>query len=173
MQIRSLLVGMLLVISSVAFGQVKDSIGFSFRKLESPDKKNELYEIIIGNRRQIPICMMHSAYIFLLYDPPARLALFKKEKTYDVFSLHYSVKDAANDYENSNPNYNGEVILPLQEIKFRIFVPLSHEPKRILFDYIVLPDYCFKDFKQAIYANAATWYNKYKMKQIDMDLPSK
>jgi hypothetical protein len=171
MQVRSLLVLTLLLISSLTFGQVKDSIGFSCLKLESFDKNNELYEVLVKNSSRNPICVTHSAYINLFYDPPVRLALFKKEKTYDVFSLHYSAKDTANDYENSNPNFNAEIILPLQEIKFRVFVPLSGETKRILFDYIVLPDFCYMDFRQAIYTNATTWYKKYEMKEIEVDLP--
>ena len=171
MQVRSLLVLTLLLISSLTFGQVKDSISFSFLKLESFDKQNELYEVLVKNGSRKPICVTHSAYINLLYDPPARLALFKKEKICDVFSLHYSARDSANEYENNNPNFNAEIILPLQEIKFRIFVPLSRETKRILFDYIVLPDFCYMDFKQAIYANATTWYKKYQIKEIEVDLP--
>jgi hypothetical protein len=87
------------------------------------------------------------------------------------FGLHFASKDTLDDNEGSNQNYNAEVILPLQEIRFRLLIPQSQKDKRILFEYITMPDYCFREFQKAIYRNAATWYKKYERREITFDLP--
>jgi hypothetical protein len=157
--------------STNACGQIKDSIGFSISKVPGFEKMNDLYEVRIINGREDPVCIMHSAYINLLFDPPQRLALLKRDKSIEIFSLHYVARDTLNNYENSNPSYNAEPILPYQEIKFRLFIPKSEHDKRILFEYMILPDFCYRDFKRAIFANTATWYEKYQKKEATFKLP--
>jgi hypothetical protein len=157
-------------ISNLTYAQLKDTIFFGVIKLTSSEAKDELYEVTIRNGRVAPVCIMHSAYINLFLDPPQRLALLGSEKSKQLFSLHYAARDTLNNYEKSNPNYNGEIVLPLQEIKFRLLIPRSDANKSILFEYIILNDFCYNEFKAAIYRNAATWYSRYRKHEYVSDI---
>ena len=165
------LIVLLVFIANLAFGQIHDSIGFSIKKSTSFEKTNDLYEVIIKNGRENPISIMHSTRINLFFDPPQRLAIMRKAKNFELISLHFSSKDTIEDNEGRNKNYNAEVILPHQEIRFRLLIPHTEKDKRILFEYISLQDYCFREFKNAIFGNASTWYNKYMKREIVLNLP--
>ena len=152
--------------------QVFDSTGVKISRLPDTVKNNELYEVSIYNLRSVPICILHSAYINLVSLPPAqRLAAATEVNGRKMVSLHNSARDTLNDYENTNPNYNAEPILPMQFIRFLMLVPKSSKPKRLLIEYYALPDFCYADFKKAIFDNAATWYEGYTKRQFEIDLP--
>jgi hypothetical protein len=155
----------------LSFGQAKDSIGVAFSKQQSAEKGNDLYEITIANGRDIPICILFVPYIKLFYDPPQRLAIYNMTDSLQVVSLHYSERDTHNDYENTNPSYDAEPIMPYQHITFRVYIPSTDWPKQMIFDYIVLRNFCYNDFKQAIFRNSSTWYDKYTIKHVTFDLP--
>ena len=159
------------LITNFTFGQIKDSIGFSILKSISFEKTYDLYDVTIKNGKGSPICIMHSTTVNLFFDPPQRLAIMTNDRSIELFSLHFSSKDTLEDNEGHNPNYNAEVILPFQEIKFRLLIPHSEKDQRISFEYITLPDYCFRDFRNAIYINASTWYAKYIKLEISFMLP--
>jgi hypothetical protein len=158
-------------LSNFALGQLKDSLGIILSKCKSDEKNNDLYEIVIKNVKVDPVAVLHSAYISLIYDPPQRLSILKNNDLYEDVSLHWSAKDTLNDYENSNPNYNAEVILPTQELKFRVYIPKSSRDKRLLLEYINVPNFCFKEFKQAIFKNATTWYTQFARHEVLVDFP--
>jgi hypothetical protein len=126
---------------NLAFSQIRDTIAVIISKAQSTETINDLYNVRILNVKKDPVCIMHSAYINLFFDPPQRLAVFRTEKSFDIFSLHWAANDTLyDDYENDN--YDAEVILPLQEINFRLFIPHSTRDKRMVIEYIDLPDYC-------------------------------
>lgn len=157
--------------AETAIGQVKDSIGFVITKAPAIENANDLYDVRMVNFRKDPICVMHSTRINLIYGTPQRLALQKSDKGVDVFSLHYVAEDTLIDYEMSNPNYNAEPILPHQEIRFQLLIPVSEHDKMITFEYLVLPEFCYESFEAAIFRNATTWYGGYKKMSLSFALP--
>jgi hypothetical protein len=57
-------------------------------------------------------------------------------------------------------------------IMFVPYIKLFYDPpKKMLFDYIVLRNFCYNDFKQAIFRNSSTWYDGYTIKHVIFDLP--
>jgi hypothetical protein len=87
MHINLFLIPAFVFIGNFSFGQVKDSMGFSIKKVASFEVKNDLYEVRILNERETPICIMHSTYINLFWDPPQRLAIMKNDQLFEVFSV--------------------------------------------------------------------------------------
>jgi hypothetical protein len=160
-----------LSVCTMSFGQVKDSVGVEFSKQHSSENGYDLYEITIANGRTAPIGIMFVPYIKLFYDPPQRLAIYRTTDSCQIVSLHYSERDTHNDYENTNPSYDAEPIMPYQHITFRVYIPDTYPPKKMIFDYIVLRNFCYNDFEQAIFRNSSTWYDGYAIKHVTFDLP--
>jgi hypothetical protein len=114
---------------------------------------------------------MFVPYIKLFYDPPQRLAIYSTTDSCQIVSLHYSERDTHNDYENTNPAYDAEPVMPYQHLTFRVYIPDSESPKKMIFDYVVLTNFCYNDFVQAIFRNSSTWYAGYNIKHVTFDLP--
>jgi hypothetical protein len=161
---------LLLMIGQFAFGQVRDSISFSFSKEKSLEKGNDLYEITIENLKDTPIAILFVPSIKLFYDPPQRLATYTMTDSCQLVSLHYSARELDFDWENKNPNYDAETILPYQHITFRVYIPRGGWCTQMIFDYIILRNFCYNDFKQAIFRDAAAWYKDYTIKHATLNL---
>src|SRR6187399_1043844 len=138
-------------------GQVKDTVGFFISKIPGVEKKNELYEVRIINGRVDPICIMHSVYIHLFLDMPQKLAVVGDEKGVEKYSLHFAAQDTLTQLDFENPTYDAEPILPHHEIRFKISIPASVRKKSLMFEYVILPEFCYERFKQAISISAETW----------------
>ena len=152
------------------YSQTIDSIGIIITKKPDSIKGYSLYHFEIKNLYFSPVCIIHSAYINLFEDPPQVLALFKKD-TNDIFSLAYTARDTLNNYENTNPNRNGEVILPLQSIRFSLLIPDSKNERQLEFELFNLKEYCYQDFRNRIFANATNWYQQYTPRNRLVKLP--
>jgi hypothetical protein len=162
MQFKIILFLTIFGFNNYAFSQIKDTVAFLISKEETKEINYSLYNVVIKNFTDSPICILHSAYNNLFYDPPQRLALIENDKFGNQYSLHYTARDTSNVYENTNSNYNGEVILPMQEIQFRLLIPLSNKESYLQFEYIIVSDFCYKSFKDNIFMDATKWYLNYK-----------
>jgi hypothetical protein len=111
-------------------------------------------------------------FINLFYDPPQKLALFDKIGLTETYSLEYSMRDTLHVYEGPINNFNGEVILPGQQIKFRILIKNSNINKKLKFEYFRVPDFCYSDFKKEIFKDATQWYKRYNRIERIIDLPN-
>lgn len=159
------------MLSHSTYGQkVSDSVFFSILKLESSNKNLDTLEILVANNRSIPICVLHSSFIKLLLEPPQNLAVWRVENGVSLFNLHYSLEDSKNDYENENPNYDGEIILPLQEMRFRVLIPKVGQMTRILIEHIDVPNFCYTKFEYAIAHDQTNWYKQYKKHSNLLDI---
>ncbi|MDP4260059.1 MAG: hypothetical protein Q8937_17670 [Bacteroidota bacterium] len=171
---RSLILAIVLLhlcLSCIA--QTKDSLLVRISRMKTKDTKLLLYQVYMLNVSETPICILHSAYISLFDNPPQRLAVFKKDTNTELFSLLYTARDTMNDYENTNDNYEGEPILPRQVIEFRILMPNQMAKKKyIQFDYMYLPDFCYKSFEEEMFKNLTLWHKKYAKLIIKTILPS-
>jgi len=151
------------LLSHSTYGQkVSDSVLFSISKLESSNQIVDTLEILVANNRSIPICVLHSSFIKLLLEPPQSLAVWRVENGVSLFNLHYSLADSKIDYENENPNYDGEIILPLQQMRFRVLIPKAGQMTRILIEHIDIPDFCYTKFEYTIGHDQTNWYKQYK-----------
>jgi hypothetical protein len=56
-------------------------------------------------------------------------------------------------------------------LTFRVYIPGTDFPKKMIFDYIVLQNFCYNDFKQTIFRNASTWYDGYTIKHLTYEFP--
>ncbi|HTR27875.1 MAG TPA: hypothetical protein VMH27_01295 [Puia sp.] len=150
----------------------RDSVNVAMKRLKPEEKAHRYYEMSITNLRSDPICIMHSAHGFLQSGAaPLRLALFNTADSFDIFNFGWVEEDTVIDDNYPNPNYNAEPILPQQSIKFRILFSEYLRPRRIILEYIILGDFCYKEFKRAIYQNAATWYDGKVRKKFVLNIP--
>jgi hypothetical protein len=153
------------------FGSLQDSIGVVIKRVKLEEKANDCYEVKVVNLRSDPVCVMHSTHGFLLAGtPPLHLALFKNTDSSEVFSLGWLDEDTRIDDNYPNHNFNAEPILPFQTITFKVIFPDHLPDKQLIFEYIVLPDLCYKEFKRAIYKNAATWYDGRDRRKFVLDI---
>ena len=162
MKISGVLILIILHLHGSVFSQTKDSLVIRVSNVKTADKRYSLHNVQIFNISKTPVCILHSTYINLIYDPPQKLALFDKSAPAESFSLLYSAKDTLNDYENTNDNFGGEPILPNQKIEFRILIPRQKTNKKYLeIDYLFMPDFCYVNFRDELFKNASLWHKKY------------
>jgi hypothetical protein len=157
---------------TIGYGQqVIDSIGYSIARYRGVNQCCDTFDVVIGNGRSNPICVMHATTIHLFLNPPGRLSLYRAQNKDNIFSLHYPLADSMKVFENDNPNYSGTIILPLQQIQFRILIPALYQNDFILFEYFDVSDLCYSKFMRAIFKNSTTWYSRYKRKTQLVKLP--
>lgn len=163
----------LLIVSGIpGFCQRKDYIIFQIKKDSTAESGFDRFSVRAYNPSDTPVCIMHSIFINLIEEPPQKLAVFRSNYTQgQLFSLEYTMRDTAIDYEGDIVNFNAEPILPLQDIKFSLLIPKSSVPRRIKMEYLLVPDLCYKDFKKRIFENATNWYFPYKRIKKELVLP--
>jgi len=162
---------LLLVFNCIrGFGQVNDSLLVqTFRESES-ENGFSTYLISIQNLRRTPVCIMHSIFMHLIESPAQELAVFQNDGSTELYSLEYTMRDTLYDYGGPIQNFNGEIILPRQQIKFRLALLSSNLDKKLKFEFFPVPEFCYPDFKNAIFKNATVWYQKYKRQQRIIEL---
>jgi len=152
-----------------SFSQVKDTLNAVIIRDTKKDSSYVIYKITLRNFTKSPVCVLHSIFINLFNSAPQQLALYNKNDQF--YSLSYSANDTLYDYEGPIINFNGEIILPLQQIEFKISVPFSELSKKLQFDYFFIPDFCYLSFKKDILKNATKWHRKYKRSKKWVELP--
>jgi hypothetical protein len=168
--LKKLILSCFLLISTCGngFSQTLDTILVTISRDEKP--RTDLYTVTIKNISDTPVCILHSIFINLFYDPPQQLADYKKVNSTELYSLDYAARDTSIDYEGPIDNLNGEVILPLQEIKFRLLIPDSNKDKKLQFEYVRIVHFCYPEFKNEIFKDATTWHRKYKKRTQIIEL---
>lgn len=157
-------------ICELSFGQKKDVIVVIDKQSSNEHKGQTLHKVEIKNLSDTPLVILHSVFINLIDNFPQALAPQSEERSKEIYSLSYAAKDTSYDYEGPIVNFNGEAILPLQSIRFELLVPKSEREKKLEFEYLYFPDFCYKDFRQSVFRNASQWYRKYKRVKVAIDL---
>ena len=155
----------------LAKSQVYDSVGYFITRIKSY-KDTNLYSFRVMNLRPQPICLLHTASIYLLQLSPSELGLLKSEMEIDYFSLNYSKSDMKFDDMYENWNLLAQVILPGQQIEFKILI-VSGRQLRLKTEFIILPNLCYNEFENDIKLNNASWYKKYQQNVTWLELPNK
>lgn len=157
--------------SAHSFSQTTDSLLVTVTK-EKMENGLHLYNVTMKNFSDTPVCILHSIFINLFYDPAQQLAVIHSTSSAEFYSLSYSAKDTTIDYEGPINNFNAEIILPLQEIKFRLLLSsTSNKVTSLEFEYARIANLCYPEFKQAIFRDATQWHKKYKRIQRAIALP--
>jgi len=131
------------------------------------------FDVKIANLSKIPACILHSAYVNLYFDAIVKLSAFREDSVKEMYAMSYSARDTLNDYENSNENRNGEVVLPNQEISFVVQIPISgNKIQHLQFEYIFLPNFCYAEFEDEIFRHATKWYKQYQILKKEITLPN-
>jgi hypothetical protein len=169
--LRTIFIILFISFSWPGYSQIGDSLMVTAMKEEKLQDNYSLYTVIMKNVSDTPICILHSIFINLFYEPPQKLAVADKTKSADIYSLEYSARDTLFDYEGSINNFNGEIILPLQEIKFKLLLLRTNKERELKFEYVQIENFCYPEFKNEIFKNATQWYKKYKRIQRIIELP--
>jgi hypothetical protein len=147
----------------------QDTIIVGLQRLETGDRANDHFLVHIKNFKSDPICIVHSGHGFLFEGvPPLRLALRGQEGGFDMFNLGWVQEDLDKDDHYSMDYLNGEPVLPHQTITFEIVVPEYLVARRIIFEYMVLPDFCYSTLHWEIYHNGE-WSKEKERKKIVVD----
>jgi hypothetical protein len=151
--------------------QKTDSVFVVTLKSDETQAGFSTYSITIKNTSQTPVCILHSPFINLVFDPPQGLHILNTSGSIEIYSLEYTMRDTIYDYEGPINNFNGEIILPLQEIKFQITIKNSDRTKKLKFEYFPVKAFCYPEFKNEIFKNAAQWHKKYNRIEKFIELP--
>lgn len=168
---KALILLLFICFSSDGFAQIADSLLVTVARGEKPRDNRYIYTITIKNESHTPACILHSIFINLFNRPPQRLAVYDNTDSSELYSLEYAARDTLYDYEGSVNNFNGELILPLQEIKFQILLLKSDKAKKMKFEYVRVENFCYPEFRNEIFKDATQWYKKYKRIQRLIELP--
>ena len=153
-----------------AFGQ-EGRLAVTFTKDETVKDSCCIYNMSIKNRSDSVLCILHSMFMSLTSVQPQVLSVFEKNMDFDDFSFQYSVGDTSYTFEVMP--YIGELILPYQQLSFKIKLLWSdgRKPGRLRFEYIYLNDLSYRKFQEEM-KQVASWYNKYTRMEKFIDLPS-
>lgn len=151
------------------YRSVQDTILVGLSRIDSGGRANDHYLVHIRNLKSDPICIVHSAHGFLFEGvPPLRLALRSQKGGFDIFNLGWVQEDLEIDDHYSMDYLNGEPVLPHQTIAFEIVVPEYLVARRIIFEYIVVPDFSYNKLHWEIYHNGE-WFKEKERKKIFVD----
>jgi hypothetical protein len=135
-------------------------------------QKFGIYQIVIKNRSDSILCILHSLTLTLTESQPQVLAMPDKNPDNDDFSLQYSADDTGRAYEVEP--YLGEVVLPGQSLVFKV-QPLFSDPQkpaRLSFEYIYLNDFCYGRFLDEM-KKVGSWYKKYSRSEAVVKIPTR
>jgi hypothetical protein len=128
-----------------------------------------IYNVTINNLSDSVACILHSMFMNLKSSQSQGLPLHFQRTAQRFYSLGYSFRDTAFEFE-STP-YRGECILPYQSLQFKVMiVPGNEMGKQLSFEYLYVPDFCYKDFMKDM-QQMTTWYLKYKRNEKKIELP--
>lgn len=152
-----------------AFNQSTSDLQVTLLKSEKKSDSCCVYNVTIKNLSDSITCILHSMFMNLKSSEPQGLPLHFQRTLPRFYSLGYSFRDTAFEFE-STP-YRGEFILPYQSLHFKVkIVPGNEMGKQLSFEYLYVPDFCYKDFMKDM-QQMTTWYRKYKRKEKRMELP--
>lgn len=158
--------------TSNAYAQGKESLLFQIATLKSNEANYQLYNVVLLNSSDSPMCILHSNSILLFDNANQRLSLRVWNAERDVYALTYVAHDTLITYEVHDSNYAGEVILPHRKIEINLLIPISDGKKRYLeFEYFFAPDYCYKYFSKEMKDDPTKWHRKYKKFKMQYELP--
>lgn len=154
----------------IGFGQQIRPLQVSILKA-STDSGYAVYEVAINNKSDSVVCVLHSMFISLGDNSqPHGLGLYRKTKSEEYYSLHYSEQDTLYNFE-SLP-YRAECVLPYRSLSFKIRVPYggSKMKQQFDFEYLYMADFCYKEFVKSM-QKMTTWYLKYSRIEKAVQLP--
>lgn len=128
-----------------------------------------VYDISVENNSDTVVCILHSKFINLNSSEPQGLALYKINREKGEYSMGWSFEDTT--YSSWGTPKKGELLLPHQNIKFKILILKSSGIQNyILVDYFNVSDFCYTEFIKQMTDNPSRWYSKFKVVKLTIKI---
>jgi len=161
---------LLVLLCNASYCQKRENLQIEISKDSSTTTEGfSFYNVSIANFSDSITAILRSVHALINAGNKAQeLVVWENKGNEELYSLKQTVTDTLYTYEV--PQYRASIILPFQEISFKILVPSSNNEKFLLIDYFYLIDFTYRKFKGEMMVG--WWYKKYHQLHKTIPLPN-